>query len=364
MSKKNPLSHQLAKFEGVFCSGFYIPDHAMVTALALLFEKVHFLNQLEYVIELSKRYTVETPAFDRVAEMFLTPEDPSVKEDPLDPLSPRQKRTVQTYLYLSDLFFLRYARLFPEVFHCSLLPKGEVLSVKLKKKRVKGKLNLYEVKRNPLRVSMGRQDELSQLIAEGKIPIVGGIVPAPSSQGKESFAATQIAMALAIKSVAMIVPGTKGVETQTILEARERLKDHLPPFWATMLKLSAELSERLDVKSDAKDLQREVDHAVSTIVRPALIELVTKLEKERKQWFYRILSPLGKGLRVLVGKPPSDLASLISSSLMLGADVSLDVAKQLRKVEALKQGSGLTYIIELHKVLNHSLRNEGERDKK
>jgi len=358
MSKKTPLSHQLAKFEGVFCSGFFIPDQAMVTALALLFEKVHFLNQLEYVIELSKSYNIESPNIDRVVQVSLTPLDPSVKEDPLDPLTPRQKRTVHTYLYLSDQFFMRNALLFPEVFHCSLLSKGEVLSVKLIKKRVEGELNLYEVKKNSLRVCTGAQGELNQLISEGKIPIVGGIVPATSSQGKESFSATQIATALAIKSVVMILPGTKGVEGQTILEARERLKDHLPPFWATMLKLSAELSERLDVKSDEKELQREVDHAISTIVRPALIELVTKLEKERKQWFYRILSPLAKGLRILAGKPPFDLASLISSSLTLGADVGLNVAKQLRKVEALKQDSGLTYIIELHKVLNQSKRSK------
>lgn len=141
------------------------------------------------------------------------------------------------------------------------------------------------------------------------------------------------------------------------MEARERLKDHLPTFWSSMLKLSAVLSERLKTESDEKDLQREVDHAVSTIVRPALIDLVSKMEKERKQWFYRILSPLAKGLLVLAGKPPSDLAALVSSSLTLGAEVVLDVAQQLRKVEALKQESGLAYVVELHKTLNRPKRS-------
>jgi hypothetical protein len=60
------LIQKLAKFEGIFCSGFFIPDQALVMALALLFERVHFLNQLEYVIELSKKYSIESPHFDRV----------------------------------------------------------------------------------------------------------------------------------------------------------------------------------------------------------------------------------------------------------------------------------------------------------
>lgn len=94
-----------------------------------------------------------------------------------------------------------------------------------------------------------------------------------------------------------------------------------------------------------------MDDAISTTVRPALIELVSKLEKERKTWFYHILSPIARGLRVLVGKPPTDLVGLLSKSLALGADVSLDVAKQLRKVETLKQDSGLAYVIELHRVI-------------
>jgi hypothetical protein len=256
---------------------------------------------------------------------------------------------------LSDEFFMHNALLFPDIFHCSLLPKGDVLSVKLLKKSKKGELNTYRVTRHPLAVSTYADSEFNALLSEGKIPIVGGIVPGLGSVNTRQFSATQIATALAIKSVALVLPGTHAVEPDDIREARERLRDHLPPFWSSMLKLSAELAKRLEPKSDEKDMQREVDHAVSTTVRPALIDLVSKMEKERKQWFYRILSPLAKGLQVLAGKPPSDLATLVSSSLTLGAEVALDVAQQLRKVEALKQESGRTYVVELHKPLRFSL---------
>jgi len=346
------LIYELTKFEGVSCSGFFIPDQAMVTALALLFEKIHFLNNLEYVIELSKKYKIDIPGeSDYLNGYKLEAMDPDDNTDPLSDLTPSQKRTVLSYIYLSEGFFWRNARLFPDIFHCSLLPKGEVISVKLIKKGRRGELNKYRVRRNPLIVATETTGEFNKLLKDGKIPIVGGIVPikSPTYTG---FPTTQIASQLAIKSVAMVIPGTKAAESDDIFEARDRLKDQLPPFWSSMLKLSADLSNRLNHKSGEEDLQKEVDYAVNTLVRPALIDLVNKLELERSLWFHKILSPLAKGIRVLAGKPPSDLAGLISTSLAVGTEIGVDIARQLRKVEALKQETGLIYLIELYKLLS------------
>lgn len=358
------LGHQLASFEGVFCSGCLIADPSLITALALLFDKVHFLNQLEYVIELTKHYRIEHPAFNPVELPSLQPVVPhtfepieDMADDPLLELEPEQRRSAHTYLWLTDRFFLRNAPLFPEVFACSLLPGGEVLSAKLVKKGGKGQLNTYQVEKNPLVVSFGSEDELSGLLKEGRVPIVDRLVSRPVGQGQGRRTPTEIAAALAIKTVAMVMPATRQANPLIILEARDKLRDHLPPFWAAMLRLSGSLSERLASEMSDRELQCEVDDAVSTIVRPALIELVTKMEMERKLWFYRILSPVAKGLRVLAGKPPTDLAGLVTSSLVLGANVSMEAANQLRKVEALKQNAGLTYVIELHRRLQ--MANDG-----
>ncbi|MCH8807026.1 MAG: hypothetical protein IH986_13175 [Planctomycetes bacterium] len=359
MKTKTPLSQKLTRFEGVLCSGFLIPDQAMVTALALLFEKVHFLNHLEYVIELSKHYRIEHAAFERIGELTLVPCDlgtgaviEEVADDPLAGLTSERRRTVQTYLFLSDHFFMKNALLFPKVFSCSLLPKGEVLSAKLIRKGRKGELNMYEVRRNATPVTTGSEGELAKLLNQGGVPIFGGLVSEGAPRSEKQFPPTAIATALAIKTIAMVLPATLPAESEVILEARERLRDQLPLFWSSMLKLSVELAQRLNAGSGEEVLQREVDNAVATTVRPALIELVAKLEKERKMWFHKILSPLVRGLRVLAGKPPTDLAGLVSKSLALGADVSIDVASQLRKVDALKQDSGLAYVIELHKAID------------
>lgn len=357
MAIKTSLAHELTKFEAVFCSGFFIPDPAIVTALSLLFERVYFLNHLEFVLEFSRQFKFKIPEDAEIPEVALTPIGHS-EDNPFSSLTPDQRKTAETYLYLADRFFVRYAQLFPEIFHCSLLPKGEVLSVELLKEKVDGKKNLYRVTRNPLMVGMGGVDELNRYIAEGKVPILSHAFAKKRTPVRSSPKATQIAALLALQSVVMVLPRTKAVEPEIILEARAKLKDHLPPFWSSMLKLSVELKERLGERVSPERLQQECDYAVSTTVKPALIDLVGKLERERKQWFHKILSPVSTGLGVLAGKPPVSPLELIATSLKLGADITIDVSNQIQKVEAMKREIGLTYLIELHKTLSSKSKPE------
>ena len=358
MSNNNlSLSHQLSKFEAVFCSGFLIPDPAITTALSLLFEKVYFLNNLEFVLDFSKRYEFVISSDEKIPEAKLTPMNSS-DDDPLSSLTPAKRKTAETYLFLADKFFVHNALLFPNVFYCTLLPKGEVLSAKLIKEKVDGELNEYEVTKNPLIVSMEGLAELDHYITEGKVPILSNVVNHKTKSLEGPISASQAAATLALKSIAMVLPTTQKADGETILEAREKLRNHLPPFWSAMLKLSVELQSRLDTKLDQTKLQRECDNAVSTIVRPALIDLVDKMEKERKLWFHKILSPLSLGLGVLVGKPPVTPFELAATSLKLGADIALDVSTQIQKVENMKRETGLTYLIELHKVLSGKQQKE------
>lgn len=132
------LAKRITSFEGIFCSGFYIPDQRHITALSLLFDKVHFLNQLEYVIEFSKKYRIELDK--EIPDVELTPFEHDA-DDPLKGLTEEQRKTVNAYLVLSDQFFMKNALLFPKAFSCSLLPNNEVLTAKLIKEGVDGKLN-------------------------------------------------------------------------------------------------------------------------------------------------------------------------------------------------------------------------------
>jgi len=341
------LSKRITSFEGIFCSGFYIPDQSHVTALSLLFDKVHFLNQLEYVIEFSKKYHLILKNEETLPKLTLTPHETDEAEDPLEGLTKKQKETVNKYLLLSSEFFYKNSALFPDAFSCSLLPPEGPLSVKLIEEGKKGKLNKYSVTRNPIVVATGAKDELASFINSGCVPVfMNGAQFIPKDSISKSTS-KQIAAHTALSSIAMVLPSTKAAEAYDIMEAREKLSDHLPYFWSAMLKLSSEINEKLEPDASPLDIKHQIDELVDTIVRPALLDLSKKLEMERRNRFKNILRSTAKGFRVLAGRPPTDLAGLISGSLLAGVDTAMDFANQLRKVEALKQDSGMSYLLEL-----------------
>lgn len=346
------LSKRISSFEGIFCSGFFIPDQRYVTALALLFDKVHFINQLEYVIEFSKKYSITLNNEDKLPEISLTPQMSGYTDDPLAGLTAKQRDTVNKYLFLSGEFFYKNALLFPNAFSCSLLPDEGPLSVELIKEGKKGELNTYEVKRNTMVVATEAQNEMANFINSGCVPIFMSGTKFTPKQTLGAQNAKQIAANIALSSVAMVLPSTKAASCNDIMEAREKLSDHLPHFWSAMLKLSTEINSKLEPDTPAIEIKHQIDDLVTTTVTPALIDLSHKLEMERKNRFKNILTSAAKGLRVLAGKPPTDLAGVISGSLLAGADTALDFANQLRKVESLKQESGMSYLLELDKLTN------------
>lgn len=360
------LQNDLVKFKGVLCSGFFIADPKMVTALALLFEEVHFLNHLDYIKEFSKKYRIIHKKIDKDIEIGklkcqLTPmsmeecistgmdtqEFEYSEDDPLIDLTEQQKNTVYKYLMLSRQFCLSHATLFGDVFKTDMYPDSEVFKVDLIKKNITpdGK-NQYEVKENKQLISAGQDDRFSKLLYEGAIPIVAntnGILKNSTSLHNNK----SVASFLAMQSISMMFPGTKETNASNILEARHKLRNELPPFWSSMLKLSNEMNHLINEQSSTKDLICESSRIVETIVRPSLIDLTRKLEYEKKDWFHKILSPVSKGLRILAGKPPVNMQELLSSSLLLGADVATDFSSELKKVEMLKRESGLVYLLEL-----------------
>ena len=94
----------------------------------------------------------------------------------------------------------------------------------------------------------------------------------------------------------------------------------------------------------------EAENLVDVTVRPCLLDLKHKLEMERKQWFFKILSPIQHGLRLMIGNPPLTQQQLITNALVLAADATSSVADQLRAIETIKNQAGLTYLLEVEKL--------------
>jgi hypothetical protein len=346
--KAKELSKRLTRFEGAYLSGFFMTNPAMITAMSLLFEKIYLPNQLELVIELSKRYKIETSIDKDMGMKFERIEgDKKIIENPLENLTPEQQKTAQDYLVIAHQFCMRNHELFPTVFETDLLQDNQVYNVELIEKGKKGELNKYRVSTNPLQVTTEGMHELENRLKRGSVPLIGlgefDLITTKLKHVPDSSVAALIAM----QSIEMVLPSTIGVKPGLILEAREKLSDHLPQFWSVMLKFSKEGKEIIKNAKSIEEANQECRNLVDTNIRPVLIDLNEKLIKDRKNWFYKILSPVGNSMKFLMGKPNLTNLDLLTTSMSLATNVGVDYINHKRKLNELKDEAGLTYLIKL-----------------
>ncbi len=318
-----------------------------------MFDKIHILNNFEYVIEFSKKYRFNVPPKSKIIELAngveIQPYSKKIKDDPLSGLNDKERFTAKMYLAYVHNFAWKYSELFGGVIYCSLFQKNDPLEVKLVKKGAPGKLNTYRVRLRTLTVCTGGLDELNHLVEKGCVPILGNpylqLKDLKSQVFKQS--ALSLASLLAVKSLNLILPQTKPAQSEVILEARERLKDYLLPFWASMLSLAGTYKSLLSQNISIHDFENECDNIVDTTVRPKLIDIKQKMLKERKNWFYRVITPAINGVKVFAAKPPLTTTDIITSSISAGANVALDIVKQSYALDSTSKQAGLTFLIEL-----------------
>lgn len=336
-------------FCAVHSSGLLVPTKNSVTAMALLFDKVYLPGNVETIRAFAQRFRIRTDA-EEIPEIRLEASDGS-SSDPFEGLTETQRETVNHYLDWSMRFAFAYGQLFGDVFQTNAFDGGSPIKVELLKEGGPGELNTYRCTRQALQITEGDDELYPKLIEDGYVPIVTHAVGMNKKSPRLDPSTTKsLAALLAMKSVEMLFPRTRAADPEVILEARDRLKDHLPPFWAAMFKLSGDLRKLYQQSDDPSQIQIEAENMVDSTVRPALIDLRQKLEHERKQFFYRILSPIQKGLRLMIGNPPITQEQLVTNALLLASDANSAGADHLKAIEVLKNSSGLTYLLELDKL--------------
>jgi len=346
------LPRVLSEFRAIYCSGAFVPDADAVVALALLFEKVHLPNNIEFIREFATKYRIiGAPKKDLSEDLRVVSQE---GDDAFADLTAEQKETARQYVLWAISFAFQNAELLGEVFESELFGSKELISVELIEQGGLGKLNKY-------RVSIGKMGALTsgdaagftKFIEAGYVPVVGSFHEASPMAGHRDHAtAKQLAALLAMKSVQMILPRTRSARAEVILEARHRLRDQLPPFWSAMLKSSVELKKLIADSKSHYDVGREATDLVDRTIRPAVIDLGAKLEKERKDWFYRILSPVRSGLRLMIGNPPLTQQQLLTNALVLASDTCVSIADNIRTIESLKAEAGLSYLLDLSAMLS------------
>ena len=205
--KAKELSKRLTRFEGAYLSGFFMTNPAMITAMSLLFEKIYLPNQLELVIELSKKYKIETSINKDMGMKFERIEgDKKIIENPLENLTAEQQKTAQDYLVIAHQFCMRNHELFPTVFETDLLQDNQVYNVELIEKGKKGELNKYQVSTNPLQVTTEGMHELENRLKRGSVPLIGlGEFDLTTTKLK-NVPDSSVAALIAMQSIEMILP--------------------------------------------------------------------------------------------------------------------------------------------------------------
>jgi hypothetical protein len=336
---------RLTTFRAINTTGLFVPDAADVTALSLIFEKVYLPRNLEIIKGFAGRYRIKTGSNYSPPRLLAAEENTS--DDPFDGMPSWHRDNALTFLAAGQSFAIRNHELFGPVFETDAFEEGDPFEVTLVEERHGGP-NLYRVATRPLQVTLD-EETFPEMIGKGYLPVLTHSLGVPATIA-DATSALSVAALLAMQAVKIVLPRTKSAAPADILEARDRLRDHLPPFWSAMLKLTNQLRDRIEHAQSAAEIGAETRDMVDTIVRPAVIDLEHKLVRERKQWAYRILSPIQKGLRLLVGNPPVTQQQLITSALVLGSDVVMSAAENMRTIEALKQEAGLTFLLETQRA--------------
>lgn len=346
------------KFTGIYCSGLFIPNSSMLTSICILFDQVYLVDNLEYVLSFAKKYRItlhDKKLKDKCDHMVLKPitdvNELCTKDDPLEGMGEEQKETIRAYLMQAQHFFIRNHELLGDVIKSDMLPDNEPFEIELIKKGNVGELNTYAVREKALQVSLDGLQQMNNLIDQGAFPIVGKYHIDLNENHKEVFCSKSLASLLAMKSVELVIPAMKEVEPEIILEARDRLKDQLVLFWASMLKLSTKLKSEINQDMKPNDIFFEAQEIVDTTVLPALVELKNKIYKDKKSWFYKILNPAFDGVKMFMGNPKLTTENLVITGLTTGMNITSNFIELEYEVQKIKKEAGLTFLLRLDELI-------------
>lgn len=338
----------ITRFNAVYCSGLVIPNQATIAALCLIFDKIFLPNNIENVIDFAKRYKIKGVKDGDIDGYRIKSNNNNNQSDPFKDLTEREKETAFSYIEWSRRVGVRNFELFDEdIFETQFFEGGKPMYATLIEKGVNGQLNAYKVYSSSMSLIQD-DNKVEELVDKGYVPVVGAFhSDSKNKYDSGSITAKQLASILAMQSIEMFFPAPQDAPAELILEARDKLSEHLPVFWSSMLKLSVDLRLLIESTNIHTEIIREGMNLVDTSVRPALIDLNDKIEKDRKLWFYRIFGHVYKGLKVIAGKPPVSQEQLIRSSLLLGTDTAMEVVSDYHNQEQMKNSVGLTYLLEL-----------------
>jgi len=97
------------------------------------------------------------------------------------------------------------------------------------------------------------------------------------------------AVAAAIASIDMVLPPIASLHDEDILQLRDELADHLPPFRIAMLELAPRIRSYLESGAQLADVHKEAQYVVDTVVSPVLADCKARMEEEKSAFWRRVV---------------------------------------------------------------------------
>jgi hypothetical protein len=335
------------KFTAVYCSDFFIDNSSLLTALCLIFDQVHILNPASFVLDI----LIHSPS-----EFASESEPPNTTEIKIwlnggwipIALPSAQAEAMSNYLLLTKQFWIANAPLQGKVLHSDLFTGREALST------LYGNID-PDVLRDPQRLgqvnfhvstsSMGIQQLIARMLSRGAVPVFGDNSIQTHNPSAPSTA-RGIAALLAIQAATMALPSTRPAHADVILEARERLSDYLPAYWAYMLRLSSDFRSHVRDGMPLEEALRECADFIDQQITPILLDTRRKMTMEYTSWFHKIITPVTNGLELAVGKSNLSIADLLAILAKTIGDIAANfVGDDTHHID-----TGLAFLIKLHDV--------------
>lgn len=299
---------RFATFHGVYCAGWVIEERATVATLALLFDKLTFVASEQRLLSMLERSPYANDAdiiFEDFADLYAEAHPQASPEELVN-----GALALLIYSWQVDDFQRQYAPLFGPVFDKTLY------------------IHLDDPARHPRTraITGGNLDiemrSLQHLLAQGALPVHEPEGAQTVSYGADVLDPDDLAARLGARAIGLVLPRTEAVPADVILEARDRLSEQLPAFWSAMLKLTQTLRARIVEGVPEATMNREIDAVIKAEIKPALMDLYLKLEKERRNWFHRLIGPTLRGIQLALTQPPISPGAAASWGIAVGEDVA------------------------------------------
>ncbi|MDX6528064.1 MAG: hypothetical protein QOH41_354 [Blastocatellia bacterium] len=156
---------------------------------------------------------------------------------------------------------------------------------------------------------------------------------------------------LAMKSLEIVLPAFAQIPDLELLEAREKLKEHLVPFRRQMLSLAPAVRSGLKSGATIDDVHREAEYVIQTRIAPVLGELKDRLRQEKgKFWRNLLLKGGGVAPKFVLNYVTSGAVKAAVSAIGDVKELACDAVDHGDAIGSLKRNGGLGYLLAVNEI--------------